>query len=74
MGKSTYGMGSVILRGKKWYGYPRIQRRNPITGAKVYDRRPIILGLKASMSKREARERLYREITKRRGGARRDRS
>jgi len=29
MGKSTYGMGSVVLRGKKWYGYPRIQRKNP---------------------------------------------
>jgi integrase len=68
MGKSTYGMGSVVLRGKKWYGYPRIQRKNPITGAIVYDRRPIILGQKASMSKREARETLYREIIQRKGG------
>jgi integrase len=62
-------MGSVVLRGKKWYGYPRIQRKNPITGKKVYDRRPIILGLKTSMSKREAREKLYREIIRRKGGA-----
>jgi integrase len=68
MSKSTYGMGSVVLRGKKWYGYPRIQRKNPITGAKVYDRRPIILGPKNSMTKKEAREKLYREIIKRKGG------
>src|SRR4051794_31315179 len=68
MGKSTYGMGSVVLRGKKWYGYPRIQRKNAITGTIVYDRRPIILGLKTRMSKREAREKLYREIIQRKGG------
>ncbi|MFZ0746598.1 MAG: hypothetical protein WAM85_19480 [Terracidiphilus sp.] len=49
--------------------YPRIKHKNPITGATVYDRRPIILGLKAIMTKKEAREKLYREIVKRKGGA-----
>jgi integrase len=62
-------MGSIVLRGKKWYGYPRIKRKNPITGTTVYDRRPIILGLKSSMTKKEAREKLYREIIRRKGGA-----
>ncbi len=67
MGKSTYGMGSLTLRGKKWYGYPRIRQKDPVTGQMVYDRRPIILGTKSGMTKIEAREKLAREIAKRKG-------
>jgi len=67
MGKSTYGMGSLTLRGKKWYGYPRIRQKDPVTGQMVYDRKPIILGTKSGMTKTEAREKLAREIAKRKG-------
>jgi integrase len=67
MGKSTYGLGSLTQRGKKWYGYPRIRQKDPVTGEIVYDRRPIILGTKSSMTKTEAREKLAREIAKRKG-------
>ena len=67
MGKSTYGMGSLTLRRKKWYGYPRIRQKDPVTGQVVYDRRPIILGTKTGMTKTEAREKLAREIAKRKG-------
>ncbi len=67
MGKSTYGLGSLTLRGKKWYGYPRIRQKDPVTGEMVYDRRPIILGTKSGMTKTEAREKLAREIAKRKG-------
>jgi hypothetical protein len=51
-------MGSVTPRGKKWYGYPRIRLKDPVTGEMVYDRRPIILGSKSTMTKTEAREKL----------------
>ena len=67
MGKSTYGMGSLTLRGKKWYGYPRIRQKDPVTGQMIYDRRPIILGIKSGMTKTKAREKLAREIAKRKG-------
>lgn len=69
MGKSTYGMGYLKLRGKKWYGYSRIKRKNPETGKIVYERRPIILGLKSAMTKTQAREKLAFEISKRKGWA-----
>jgi integrase len=55
------------LRGKKFYGYPRIALRDPITGKKISSRKPIILGLKSKMTKTQAREMLAREIAKRKG-------
>ena len=55
------------MRGKKFYGYPRIALRDPITGKKISSRRPIILGLKSKMTKTQAREMLAREIAKRKG-------
>ncbi|MGA2886756.1 MAG: tyrosine-type recombinase/integrase [Terracidiphilus sp.] len=68
MGKATYGTGSVILRGKKWYGYPpRDRTQDSITGKKLASRKPIVLGLKSKMTKSEARDALAREIAKRRG-------
>jgi hypothetical protein len=67
MGKGTYGTGYVTPRGKKWYGYPRIPLRDPITGQMLSKRKPIILGHRFRMTKKEAREALAREIAKRRG-------
>jgi len=67
MGKATYGTGHVTLRGAKWYGYPRIPLRDPVTGELQSKRKPIILGSRSIMGKKEARETLAREIAKRRG-------
>jgi integrase len=70
MGKATYGTGYVTLRGKKWYGYPRIPLRDPITGKMLSKRKPIILGLRSKMTKTEARDAFAREVAKRKGGFR----
>jgi hypothetical protein len=67
MGKATYGTGYVTLRGKKWYGYPPIPLRDPITGKMLSKRKPIILGLRSTMTKKTAREALAREVAKRKG-------
>ncbi|HEY6850188.1 MAG TPA: tyrosine-type recombinase/integrase [Terracidiphilus sp.] len=67
MGKATYGTGHVTPRGKKWYGYPRIPLRDPITGKMLSKRKPIIIGLRSKMTKTEAREALAREVAKRKG-------
>lgn len=67
MGKATYGTGYVTLRGKKWYGYVRMPVRDPITGKVHSTRRPIILGSKSRMTKKDAREALARETAKRSG-------
>jgi integrase len=61
---ATYGTVHVTPRGKKWYGYPRIPLREPITGIVVSNRKPIILGLRSKMTKKEAREVLAREVAK----------
>lgn len=68
MSKATYGTGYVTLRGKKWYGYPRIPLRDAITGKLLSKRQPIILGSRSNMSKKQAREALVREVAKRKGG------
>jgi len=65
--KATYGTGYVTPRGKKWYGYPRIPVKDPITGNQITKRKPIILGLRSKMTKRKAREALARESAKLRG-------
>jgi len=67
MNKATYGTGYVILRGKKWYGYPRISLKDPVTGKRQTQRKPIILGPRSSMTKKQAREALAREVAKRKG-------
>jgi hypothetical protein len=55
MSKATYGTGNLIKRGKKWYGYPRIAKKDPVTGGKVIDRKPIILGSTSKLTKTAAR-------------------
>jgi integrase len=67
MSKATYGTGNLSKRGKKWYGYPRITKKDPVTGGKVIDRKPIILGSTSKLTKTAARELLAREIAKRKG-------
>jgi integrase len=67
MAKSTYGNGYLRPRGKKWYGYIRIIVKDPETGDRVPDRIPVILGERASMTRKQAREALARESAKRKG-------
>lgn len=64
MGRATYGTGYVVRRGKKWYGYPRIWKKNPISGEKGVSRKPFILGSTSGMTKKQAREELAREVAK----------
>ena len=67
MSKATYGAGGLVRRGTKWYGYPRIKKIDPVTGKKVIDRKPIVLGSTSKRTKTQARELLAREIAKRKG-------
>jgi integrase len=67
MAKSTYGSGYLRPRGKKWYGYFRITVKDPETGDRAPDRILVVLGDITSMTKKQAREALAREIAKRKG-------
>jgi integrase len=63
MGKS-HQKGWVSVRGKKWYGYFRRTVLDSKTNQQKTVSIPIALGLKAEMTKFQAREKLEREITK----------
>src|ERR1700722_8471054 len=67
MAKAAYGSGYLRPRGKKWYGYIRINVKNPETGERIPDRIPVVLGDRGNMAKKQARETLAREIAKRKG-------
>src|ERR1017187_140317 len=66
MGKS-HQRGWVVARGKKWYGYYRRTVLDPVTDAPVTDVVTIVLGLKARLTKSEAREELQKEIAQQTG-------
>jgi integrase len=68
MGKS-HQKGWVIARGKKWYGYFRRNVIDPVSSEPKSTIVPIVLGLKAQLTKFEARESLEREIAKQKGYA-----
>lgn len=61
---TSYQKGWVMLRGKKWYGYFRRMVIDPKTNEPKPAITPIILGLKAEMSKSQARAKLEVEIGK----------
>jgi len=61
MGKS-HQKGWVSVRGKKWYGYFRRTVIDPKTSEPKTVSTPVALGLKAEMTKYEAREKLELEI------------
>src|SRR6185369_216186 len=63
MGKS-HQRGWVSLRGKKWYGFFRRAVYDPIHGKEKTKKVTVILGAKSQMSKREAQDKLQREMTK----------
>ena len=64
---TTHQRGYVTARGKQWYGYYRKVVNDPASNEEKTLRVPVILGLKSTMSKYEAREALQREITKQMG-------
>jgi integrase len=66
MGKS-HQTGSIVLRGKRWYGYYRKEVIDPITEDVRVARVVVALGLKSQMTKPAAREALRREIAKQTG-------
>jgi len=61
---TSHQKGWVSVRGKKWYGYFRRTVLDPETNESKTVSTPIALGLKAKMSKFEAREKLAVEITR----------
>ena len=61
---TSHQKGWVSIRGKKWYGYFRRTVLDPETNQLKTVATPIALGLKAKMSKFQAREKLAEEITK----------
>jgi integrase len=61
---TSYQKGWVSLRGKKWYGYFRRTVIDPETNQPKTVSSPVPLGLKAEMTKSQAREKLAREITR----------
>ena len=61
---TTHQRGYVTPRGKQWYGYYRKVVNDPTAEEEKTLRVSVILGLRAGMSKFEAREALQREITK----------
>src|SRR6516162_1439393 len=72
MGKSHqrgWVVAQVVARGRKWYGYFRKTVLDPVTNAPVTDVVPIVLGLKARLTKSGAREELQKEIAKQTGQA-----
>jgi hypothetical protein len=66
MGKS-HQRGWVVARGKKWYGYYRTTVLDPVTNVPVTDVVTVVLGLKARLTKSEAREELQKEIAQQTG-------
>ena len=63
MGKS-HQKGWIVARGKKWYGYFRRTVLDPTSSQPKSSIVPVVLGLKAQLTKFEAREALEREISK----------
>jgi integrase len=63
MGKS-HQKGWVSIRGRKWYGYFRRFVIDPKTNQPKTVSSPIALGLKAEMTKYQAREKLEQEVKK----------
>ncbi|MDE1178072.1 MAG: tyrosine-type recombinase/integrase [Edaphobacter sp.] len=61
---TSHQKGWVRIRGKKWYGYFRRTILDPSTSEPRIITHPVILGLKASMSKLEARAKLEVAIAK----------
>jgi hypothetical protein len=61
---TSHQKGWVSIRGKKWYGYFRRTVLDPETNQQKTVATPVALGLKAKMSKFQAREKLLEEITK----------
>jgi integrase len=66
MGKS-HQVGSIVLRGKRWYGYYRKDVIDPETEEVRSARIVVALGLKSEMTKPAAREALRKEIAKQTG-------
>jgi integrase len=64
---TTYQRGYLVPRGKQWYGYYRKTVNDPATNEPKSVRVSLILGLKSTMTKTEARQALEREITKQLG-------
>jgi len=61
----SYQKGWVRSRGKKWHGCYRRDEVDPTTGQLKPITHSIVLGLKAAMSKSQAREKLEDELAKR---------
>lgn len=61
---TSYQKGWVEIRGKKWYGFYRRTILDPETNAPKTIKTLVILGLRAQMTKSEAREKLAQEITR----------
>ena len=61
---TSYQKGWVSIRGKKWYGYFRRAVLDPDTNQPKTVSTPVALGLKAEMTKFQAREKLEREIAR----------
>ncbi|MEA3148750.1 MAG: hypothetical protein QOI53_4415 [Verrucomicrobiota bacterium] len=61
---TSYQKGWVSLRGRKWYGYFRRTVVDPETNQTKTVSSPVPLGLKAEMTKSQAREKLADEITR----------
>jgi integrase len=66
---NSHQRGWVVPRGKKWYGYYRKEVFDPTTNQHKVDIVPVVLGLKAQITKFKARELLEQEITKNTGKA-----
>ena len=66
MGKS-HQTGSLVLRGKRWYGYYRREVVDPTTDTVRVVRVVLRLGLKSQTTKLAAREALRTEIAKQTG-------
>ena len=66
MGKS-HQTGSLVLRGKRWYGYYRREVVDPTTDTVRVVRVVLRLGLKSQTTKLAAREALRVEIAKQTG-------
>ena len=63
----SHQAGSIVLRGKAWYGFYRKEVIDPTTEDVRSVRVCIRLGLKSQMKKPAAREALRREIAKQTG-------
>jgi integrase len=63
----SYQMGSIVLRGKTWYGFYRKVVVDPTTEEVRSVRVCVRLGIKSQMTKLKARDALKAEITKQTG-------